>query len=284
MSELIALKVNCPLCNKSLLDTEVLVDNLPGIKLEVTTEENKGILHLSSIYGSYNYTANIKIPLGKTVDVFCPHCHQQIKSDDVCVECSAPMVPLKIEDKGIVKICSRAGCKKHNVEFEDLQQALEHFYEDFKYSKSIAKPQIKDMSSEIEEEAEIIPSGSYLKSYCPNCEESLIDNHEIKLKVFSKSGEGILVLSPYLNVFTNKSTVDIEEGEVLKDVKCPHCDFSLIIKDKKCEECGETIIGMEVVAVSKIIEFFICTKKGCHWHGLDDSDISDIILEDSREW
>lgn len=284
MSELIALRVNCPLCNKSLLDPNCLVDNIPGVKLEIAVEDGKGIIHLSSLYGSYNYTANIKIPQGSTCEFSCPHCHQQIKTDDKCDECSAPLVPLKIEDNGIVKICSRAGCKKHSVEFDDLKHALHHFYENFKMGITSKKQPVTDSPVETEEKAEIIPSGSYLKAYCPHCEDSLIENHEVKLKVKTKSGEGILILSPYLNVFTTKSNVDIQEGEVLLEVKCPHCDTSLFVKDDKCELCSSKIIGMQVAAVSKIIDFFICSKKGCHWHGLDDADISDIILEDSREW
>ncbi|MHA1243228.1 MAG: class I tRNA ligase family protein [Candidatus Heimdallarchaeota archaeon] len=284
MSELIALRINCPLCNKSLLNPKCLVDNIPGVKLEITTTDGKGIIHLSSLYGSYNYTANIKIPQGSTVDFSCPHCKQQIKTKDKCEECSAPMIPLKIEGNGIVNICSRAGCKKHSVEFDDIKHALHHFYQNFKYSKPLEPSLIDETTAEIKDDIEVIPSGSYLRSYCPHCEESLIDNHEVKLKVISKSGEGILVLSPYLNVFTTKSTIDIQEGEVLQDVKCSHCDTSLFIKDDKCELCSSKIIGMHVAAVSKIIDFFICSKKGCLWHGMDDSDITDIILEDSREW
>jgi DNA-directed RNA polymerase subunit RPC12/RpoP len=194
------------------------------------------------------------------------------------------LVPLKIKDNGIVKICSRAGCKKHSVEFDDLQHALHHFYQNFKIGKTSVKPTVEEEIAKPKDDIEVIPSGSFLRAYCPHCEESLIDKNEVKLKVSSKSGEGILVLSPYLNVFTTKATIDIQEGEVLQEVKCPHCDTSLIIKDIKCELCSSKIIGMEVAAVTKIIEFYICSKKGCHWHGLDDSDISDIIIEDSREW
>ncbi len=284
MSELIALRVNCPLCNKSLLDPNCLVDNIPGVKLEIATTDGNGIIHLSSLYGSYNYTANIKIPQGTTVDFSCPNCHQEIKTNDKCDECDAPLIPLKIEDNGIVKICSRAGCKKHSVEFDDIKHALHHFYQNFKYSKPLEPTLAEESPTEHEDDVELIPSGSYLRSYCPHCEESIIENHEVKLKVISKSGVGILVLSPYLNVFTTKSTIDIQEGEVLQDVKCPHCDTSLVHTEDKCELCGSKIIAMEVAAVSKIIEFFICSKKGCHWHGMDDSDITDIILEDSREW
>ena len=46
MSELIALRINCPLCNESLLDSKCLVDNLPGVRLEIITTDEKGIIHV----------------------------------------------------------------------------------------------------------------------------------------------------------------------------------------------------------------------------------------------
>jgi hypothetical protein len=33
-----------------------------------------------------------------------------------------------------------------------------------------------------------------------------------------------------------------------------------------------------------MIDFFICAKKGCTWHGLNKKDLDDIRLEDSVEW
>ena len=73
MYNLIALKINCPHCEKSLMDAQTLIDNMPGVKLDVAFDDQHGVIHLSSIYGSYNYTANIKIPLGKEVSFSCPH-------------------------------------------------------------------------------------------------------------------------------------------------------------------------------------------------------------------
>ncbi|HUU77316.1 MAG TPA: hypothetical protein VMX55_03160 [candidate division Zixibacteria bacterium] len=290
MYDLIALRVNCPICDKSLADPNTLVDNIPGVKLNISFDESKGTIHLSSIYGSYNYTSNLKIPLGTIVNFSCPHCKTKIISNLKCEVCSALMVPLKIEDGGIVRICSRAGCKKHSVEFENLHHALEHFYSSFDYGDLIVKPKEEDSSKSIttipseDDEVEIIKSGSYLRAYCPHCDESLIEDHSVLLKVIAQSGEGVLILSPYLNVFTNKSTIDIVEGETVKDIKCPHCNTSLLIPKEKCKTCNSSIVGIQVAAVSKLIDFYFCSKKGCRWHGLSEEDIRDIILEDSREW
>lgn len=287
MHELIALRVSCPICEKSLMNPNTLVDNIPGVKLNISFDESKGIIHLSSIYGSYNYTTNLKIPLGKEVDFSCPHCNKVISSELKCELCFAHMVPLKIEDGGIVRICSRAGCKKHSVEFEDLAHALEHFYQsydigeqvlelaDIKFDKTISKPTA---------EKEIIHSGAFLRTYCPHCDESLLEKNSIVLLVVARDEEGLLQLSPYLNVFTNESTIYINEGEEVSDIKCPYCNNSLIIRGQKCPKCNSQIVGISIAAISKLIDFYFCAKKGCHWHGLSEEDISNIILEESDEW
>ena len=286
MYDLIALRINCPHCEKSLMDTQTLVDNMPGVKLEIAFDDQQGIIHLSPIYGSYNYTANLKIPIGKEVTFSCPHCKESITSNILCSECSARMVPLKIQDNGIVKICSRAGCKMHNVEFEDLSNALKHFYTKYDYGEGgrVEESAVKSAVETIDDK-ELIQSGTFLRTYCPHCEESLYADHGVEFKIVRNDNqEGILKLSPYLNVFTSESTFDIREGEAVKDIKCPHCSKSLLVKDEKCIECGEPIVGISVAALSKIIDFYFCSKKGCHWHGLSKSDIDDIILEDSSEW
>jgi len=132
---------------------------------------------------------------------------------------------------------------------------------------------------------EIITSGTFLRSYCPHCERGLIEDNKLKLTVVKDSGEkGQLLLSPYLNVFISKSTISIPDKSVVKDLKCPHCTKSLIQRDQRCPRCGSEIAKIKIAAMSKMIDFYICAKKGCVWHGLSDDDIQDIILEDSEEW
>ncbi|MGA1873350.1 MAG: hypothetical protein ACMUHY_06730 [Thermoplasmatota archaeon] len=136
-----------------------------------------------------------------------------------------------------------------------------------------------------EEKREIITSGTFLKCFCPHCSRSLIDNDELVLTIRENDGEsGNLLLSPYLNVFNHKSTIRIPRRSEAKDVSCPHCSKTLIIDDRECHDCGARVIKFEVEAVSRLIDFFICARQGCIWHGLSHEDLDDIILEDSREW
>ncbi|MBN1331212.1 MAG: hypothetical protein JXA54_17210 [Candidatus Heimdallarchaeota archaeon] len=291
MYDTLALKVNCPYCDKSLMDVKTLVDNMPSVKVNISFNGEDGIIHLSSIYGSYNYTTNLKIPPGKEVIFSCPYCKEIITSEFKCDLCSATMVPLKIETGGTVRICSRAGCKKHSVEFDDLQHALEHFSMNFAYG-DFTKTSEFDTNEEIEEELlksdlEIIKTGTFLRAYCPHCEESLFEPeaNAIIFKITKNGNEkGFLKLSPILNVFTNESTFYIPEGETVNEIQCPHCNASLLQDEGNCELCGSKIVAISIAALSKIIDFYFCSKKGCRWHGLSKEDIDDIALEDSNEW
>ena len=65
-------------------------------------------------------------------------------------------------------------------------------------------------------------SGSFLQSYCPHCKYTLINHCSLTFTVVGRNGkEGLLHLSPYLNVFTNRSTIDIPRSKEVKDLQAP---------------------------------------------------------------
>ena len=291
MLDLISLQVKCPICHKSLMDEENLVDNEPAVKLKIAIDGKKGTIWLSSIYGSYNFHSDIDIPQDKIATFECPHCNTEILSDQKCKECSSPLIQFYLLEGGKVSICSRSGCKNHSVEFQDLKTALNHIYRDFSYLNRtsniqiIKKPGKVEEKTPIKDDKEIIASGTYLQSFCPHCKKGLIENNMLKFKIEKDNGEiGYLLLSPYLNVFSHKSTIRLPEKKAVKEIKCWHCESSLIEKDKKCPQCGSEIARISVAAMSKMIDFYICSKKGCTWHGLSDEDLKYIIIEDSEEW
>lgn len=293
MFNLISLNLKCPVCGTSFMDYKKPIDGKPSIRLEIELDDKKGQIWLSSIYGSYNLESEITIPEGAIARFACPHCHSKIVSEEKCYECNAPLVPFYLIEGGKVSICSRAGCKKHSIEFEDLNTALKHFYEDFAYSgrkvSIIRDEDGKSTRLEVEEaderEREIIASGTFLHSYCPHCKNTLIENNMLKFKVKKDKGEeGYLLLSPFLNVFNSESTIQLPENTRIEDICCWHCGTSLIDQEKDCPRCGEDCARISVAAMSKMVDFYICSKKGCTWHGLSDSDLKHIILEDSEEW
>jgi ssDNA-binding Zn-finger/Zn-ribbon topoisomerase 1 len=270
------------------MDNEHLVDNVASIKLYLKIGEKEGYLWLSSIYGSYNLESTLEIKEGEVASFKCPHCFHELKSQETCETCGAPMVDFHLLEGGKVSLCSRAGCKKHSIEFEDLATAMNHFYNEFELQK-FAHPEpplpIKKKPVEPPESKEMIESGSFLNSYCPHCKMSLINDNLLILKVEKMNGEmGILYMSPYLNVFTHTTTVKIPEKSPAKDIKCIYCDHSLVHTEKKCPKCNSDLVRINVSAMRKLIDFYFCSRKGCTWHGLSDEDLNYIMLEDSQEW
>jgi len=276
------------------MDNEHLVDNEESIKLNVEMGDQNGTILLSSIYGSYNYSCDIDLREGEIAKFKCSHCNTHITSDTECLTCGADMVPFYLTMGGKVTICSRSGCKNHTVEFTNLSDALKRLYQEYGFRgreyPQLTEEEVKhrEKMKKVEkrdENKEIIESGTYLQTYCPHCKKSMIEEDMIKLKIINdKDEEGFVMLSPYMNVFTSKSTVFLPEAEQAKELKCPHCNHSLVEKEKHCDWCESPIARINVTARTKFIDFYLCTKKGCRWHGLSNDDLYDIKMEDSLEW
>lgn len=127
------LKVSAPCiyCGKSMMDEDFIIDEYPSVKVIIESEGERGELHLSSLYGSYNVESNIELQDGKIFRFYCPHCEQELTSTRLCDKCNAPMVAFKFVGGGTIKICSRYGCKKHYLEFEDIETELRAFLETY---------------------------------------------------------------------------------------------------------------------------------------------------------
>lgn|GEM_PF-139230 len=287
----ISLNVKCPFCGKSLMDNEHKVDNEPSIKLLINTPDKKGVINLSSIYGSYNFICDLELD-DQTIAVFaCPHCKSELTSEEQCTTCQAPMTTVILDIGGKINFCSRKGCKNHNIGFEDLSNALTKLYQEFGHrgaqtsEETVHLKETSKIKTQDEEHTEILQTGAFLQAYCPHCKKTLIESDMLKLKVVKNEGQsGFIMLSPYLNVFSSKSTIFLPEDQAVGDIRCFHCDTTLMVNDGKCEKCGTQIAKILVGARTKMIDFFVCAKKGCTWHGLNKNDLDDIRLEDSLEW
>lgn len=127
MSNRIQIPVKCVNCGESLMNPKVLIDDLPAIELEAKLGEKVGEIFLSQEYGSYNKEfRNLNDSVGSIATLSCPKCHQPFPVVQIC-DCKAPMVGLQLEVGGIIKICTRNGCKKHALEFEDVNDAFTLF-------------------------------------------------------------------------------------------------------------------------------------------------------------
>lgn len=290
MYNFVAIKVKCPVCGVSLMDNDKLIDNEPNIKVNIEIAEKKGTLRLSSIYGSFNYDVDIELPDNEIAKFSCPHCNSEITSSEECSSCHARMVPFILDMGGKVTICSRNGCHNHLIGFEDLSVALHKLNQEYEirgkhnHKDYVAKDVNLD-KTDAEEHQEILETGTFLHAYCPHCKKSLIEDEQLYLKLIKENGEtGFIMLSPYLNVFTSKSTLYNPEQSIAGDIRCPHCNTSIISTEINCKTCNSKVAKISVGARTKLIDFYICSKKGCRWHGLSNQDESDIRLEDSLEW
>lgn len=258
----------------------------PKTAREVDGKE--GYIWLSAIYGSYNLDSTIPIQTGEIALFKCPHCLAELTAVEHCAECGAPMVDFHLYEGGKVSICSRAGCTKHSIEFEDLATAMNHFYNEFDVQKFAPYEAIALLHSKLkatDEKKEVIESGTFLNSYCPHCRMNLISNGKIIFKIEKDNQEnGILYLSPYLNVFRHATTVKVPEKMSVKDIKCIFCDTSLLVPEEKCPVCESPVAKIQVSALKKLVDFKFCSRKGCTWHGIADEDLRYVLLEDSQEW
>lgn len=110
------IEVSCPHCNRSLMDESFTIDGYPSIKVAISSDHQDGWLRLSCLYGSYNISTELEVPMGTVVKFHCPYCQVELPSTSTCAMCRAPLVPLLVRGGGIAKICSRRGCKYHMLD------------------------------------------------------------------------------------------------------------------------------------------------------------------------
>ena len=135
---LISLKVRCPVCSQSLMDYTNFLNAKPSIKLQIETKDQHGVIHLCSTYGCYDKTSNIELVEDEISRLSCPSCKNELATKSKCDVCGAPMVEFDLDKGGKVHVCSRVGCTKHFVSFEDIYSTLTSFYEEYDYGASEA--------------------------------------------------------------------------------------------------------------------------------------------------
>jgi len=110
------IEVSCPHCNHSFKDETFAIDGYPCLKINVAADHQQGWIRLSCLYGSCSVSTEFEIPEGTVVTFICPHCNSEIHSTSDCSVCGAPMIPMIVDGGGIIRICSRHGCKNHMLD------------------------------------------------------------------------------------------------------------------------------------------------------------------------
>jgi hypothetical protein len=130
---LISLKVKCPHCGKSLMDHTQYLNAKPSIKVRIEHHGKEGMLNLCSSYGCFDKVSNVELVKGEIAKLSCLHCKKDLKGMHFCDLCEAPIVDFNLDKGGNVHFCSRIGCEKHYVSFEDIYTTLTNFYHEYDY-------------------------------------------------------------------------------------------------------------------------------------------------------
>ena len=128
---MLSVAVKCPHCGKSLMNSAKKLEAAPSIEVNLTYAGKHAPLYLSSLYGSYKVETALDMPVGKVAGFRCPHCKADLKSTRKCDACGSQMIAFDLKAGGQVQICSRRGCKKHVLEFQDPDSELQAFYKSY---------------------------------------------------------------------------------------------------------------------------------------------------------
>ncbi len=131
MSGRVSLRLKCPHCDASLMDEIHQINGKASVKINISTQRDRGVLWLCAVYGCMAHENDINLAEGEVVEFYCPHCNKSLVREVLCKLCEAPMVGFNIKAGGKVNICSRKGCENHYVVFENLDSEISRFYETY---------------------------------------------------------------------------------------------------------------------------------------------------------
>jgi ssDNA-binding Zn-finger/Zn-ribbon topoisomerase 1 len=296
MPNRIVLNISCPDCGHSMMDPDHLIEGVPSVlcNIEVPGPNPKYPLkkpiRFCSYYGSSHFECEVRLEDNKRMVLSCPRCETNLHGEFTCTSCGEPMVTLNFKEGGKLVACTKRGCKKHFLQLDENVPGLERLFHmaTRQQDGSVPSPlHAREIKAEYtsEKHKEIISSGSFLATYCPHCQESIVEDDCMVFRVQTQAGAvGLFYLSAYLNVYSNKHTVEIPHSEEVADLRCIHCDHTLMYSDIGCGKCDSHTARVTVSAMRKLISFHICMKTGCHWHDISEKDNQLIRLEDSLEW
>ena len=111
-----AIRVNCPMCHHTLMDTAHKIDGCASISLAISSAGKKGTLHLAALYGSTHVDSEGEVPQGVVTSVSCPHCAEELPSVSSCSECGTKMAMMAADKYATLHICARHGCPGHRLD------------------------------------------------------------------------------------------------------------------------------------------------------------------------
>jgi NADH:ubiquinone oxidoreductase subunit E len=115
--------VACPACKKSLMDYDHRIEGHPSIRCDVSFNDQKGWLRLSSLYGSRALDSEHPIPYNTLSRFYCPHCLTEMPSYTNCIECGSPMAALFIREGCSCEVCTLRGCHGHLLNLDQTNMS-----------------------------------------------------------------------------------------------------------------------------------------------------------------
>jgi predicted amidophosphoribosyltransferase len=132
----------------------------------------------------------------------------------------------------------------------------------------------------VPEREKLLTTGTSMTCFCPHCHASLVQGAHVVLEVERGDQEsGRLQLSPLLNVFDCSSTIELAEGVEVADLRCAGCKQTLGEAEVRCGLCHSRAARFLVEVDGEEVDFYICMRKGCHWHDVSRVARSRLILE-----
>lgn len=118
------LRAKCPRCLASLLCPGLPVDGLPSLDLVACVRGTAGHVHLSQVYGSFEklFLGVPDVP-GSREEFRCSRCGEPLPVKGPCA-CGADLVEVELEEGGLLRFCTRNGCREHHLEFEEPDDAF----------------------------------------------------------------------------------------------------------------------------------------------------------------
>jgi len=119
----------------SLMDETKLLNSLPSIKVEISLAGKRAPMHLSALYGVYQFQTSLVLKDGDIVEVSCPQCGVSLSNpSSLCGLCQSPMFVIRLGEGGEVQACPKMGCHNHKLAVVDVGTELERLYdEDMKF-------------------------------------------------------------------------------------------------------------------------------------------------------
>ncbi len=129
---MISVEVQCPHCHRPLMDDQHKIKGENSISLVGQLPDGeKGTIRLSSRYGDYTIDTALMILEDTVVEFSCPYCSKSLKSCRKCDGCEAHMAAVMLPHGGKLHFCTKRGCQSHLLEFEDPEEDLRAFYEQY---------------------------------------------------------------------------------------------------------------------------------------------------------